>query len=626
MSEELSRLPVPAEPEPSPISPCYAGVEWQHWAPGVLCGLNGVAVVIQCISSIEHVIVKTVLDGKVLEVKREELTPSTPSNPAHASSTRVLLEDETEQSRAQAIEAAIAPYVSQELSEKDRNRIAQDFKVHPGTVKRWLSDYRKCGDASVFVRGAPGPKPGSHTIDPRVDAIIDAAISDHYEYHDGITVTAIFDRIEARCQKAGLSVPGTNTIQRRINTFPPERLPAHLRKHEKAPSIIVKKSDEPAEALAVTQVDHTVVDIPVNDPVTGKCIGLPWITVVIDVLTRVILGFILSLEAPSQQLVAYALHRAVFPKEKWLKEIGAEGAWPFFGTMKVVHSDNAGEFTSFYFQHAARRWKIDPVLRRLHVPQDGAHVERYCGTFADRVHLLRGANRHSKYGWNIKQRSEHTMRSLERWIAHETIAYNHDLHTQLGMSPAHAWERAWTREGSLRIPTYPRDERDFLISFLPGTSRVVTREGIEWQRLHYRCRELEPYIKSGVKQIFRYDYRDVTKIYFEPPQGAHIEVPWIHDNLPTMSVWEWKEVRRNVTVPTRLVDRQMVHRAREANRRAIEQLATTNQRARRRIARQREWEREQRASTIPNAPALPAPQAESIALANLPMLTGEILE
>jgi putative transposase len=218
------------------------------------------------------------------------------------------------------------------------------------------------------------------------------------------------------------------------------------------------------------------------------------------------------------------------------------------------------------------------------------------------------------------------MRSLERWIAHETIAYNHDRHTQLGMSPAHAWERAWTRKGSLRIPTYPRDERDFLISFLPGTSRVVTREGIEWQRLHYRCRELEPYIKSGVKKIFRYDYRDVTKIYFEPPQGPHIEVPWIHDNLPTMSVWEWKEVRRNVAVPTRLVDRQMVHRARQANRRAIEQLATTNQRARRRIARQREWEREQRASTIPHASALPAPRAESIPLANLPMLTGEILE
>ena len=44
--------------------------------------------------------------------------------------------------------------------------------------------------------------------------------------------------------------------------------------------------------LEVVQIDHTQVDVIVVDDRAGKTIGRPWITLAVDVLTRMVTGFI----------------------------------------------------------------------------------------------------------------------------------------------------------------------------------------------------------------------------------------------------------------------------------------------------------------------------------------------
>ena len=51
--------------------------------------------------------------------------------------------------------------------------------------------------------------------------------------------------------------------------------------------------------LSVVQIDHTLVDIILVDPIDRLPIGRPYLTIAIDVYSRCIAGFILSLEAPS---------------------------------------------------------------------------------------------------------------------------------------------------------------------------------------------------------------------------------------------------------------------------------------------------------------------------------------
>jgi putative transposase len=64
------------------------------------------------------------------------------------------------------------------------------------------------------------------------------------------------------------------------------------------------------------------VDVIVVDEIERKPIGRPWLTLVVDVATRMVPGFHLTLEAPCATSVALALSMAVLPKERLLASTG----------------------------------------------------------------------------------------------------------------------------------------------------------------------------------------------------------------------------------------------------------------------------------------------------------------
>jgi len=64
----------------------------------------------------------------------------------------------------------------------------------------------------------------------------------------------------------------------------------------------VKSGLHVKEALQLLQIDHTLVDVVVVDEFDREPIGRPWLTLAIDVATRMVPGFHLTLEAPSANL------------------------------------------------------------------------------------------------------------------------------------------------------------------------------------------------------------------------------------------------------------------------------------------------------------------------------------
>jgi hypothetical protein len=90
------------------------------------------------------------------------------------------------------------------------------------------------------------------------------------------------------------------------------------------------------QALAIVQIDHTLVDIMVVDEVLRESMGRPWITVVIDIATRVVLGFALRLDPPSATSVGLALTMACLPKNEWLKERLLDFEWAPAGVPKLA--------------------------------------------------------------------------------------------------------------------------------------------------------------------------------------------------------------------------------------------------------------------------------------------------
>ncbi|MFG6531383.1 MULTISPECIES: hypothetical protein [unclassified Sulfitobacter] len=90
----------------------------------------------------------------------------------------------------------------------------------------------------------------------------------------------------------------------------------------------------------IVQIDHTKVDVTVVDPVTRRPLGRPTLTVAIDVNTRMVLGFHLSLEPPSLLAVALCLTHAVIDKSHWLTARGISTDWPTRGIPHAIYVDN----------------------------------------------------------------------------------------------------------------------------------------------------------------------------------------------------------------------------------------------------------------------------------------------
>lgn len=125
------------------------------------------------------------------------------------------------------------------------------------------------------------------------------------------------------CKQANLVLPSANTIRNRI-AYVSEyyRLKrqgeASLAKDKYDPKPNHFQADYPLE---IVQMDHTKVDIILVDDETRMPIGRPWVTLAIDIYSRMIVGYYLSLDAPSATSVALCMTNVVMPKDELLLKL-----------------------------------------------------------------------------------------------------------------------------------------------------------------------------------------------------------------------------------------------------------------------------------------------------------------
>ena len=195
--------------------------------------------------------------------------------------------------------------------------------------------------------------------------------------------------------------------------------------------------------LQVVQIDHTRVDLIVVDERSRAAIGRPWITLAVDILTRMVTGFYLSLDPPSRVSIGLCLLHAVYDKTSRLLERGIEAAWPVAGLPETLHADNGPDFRSHAFVRACRDEGIQVVWRVANQPHYGGHIERLIGTQMGAVHLLPGttfSNPGERGDYQSEKSARMTLRELERWIGWEIAGHYHQrIHAGLHRPPIAVW-------------------------------------------------------------------------------------------------------------------------------------------------------------------------------------------
>ncbi len=601
--------------------------------PGVRVVAQGRLYEIRAVVDLETVMVTDVENRTQCQLRLQELAlPAEAEAAADAGAgTGVELSTITDEDWrvAQARFAAIQPLLrpDQRTAAKIQHR-AEQAGVHKVTLYRWLERYETTGQLSALVPSEHGGGRGQSRLSPEVDTLLQATIEEYYLTAQKRSIKLTYEELKRRCRRAELSPPHLNTVRARIaRVAEKERLRrrGHRRQARDRYEPIRGAFPHAEWPLAVVQIDHTPGDIILVDDVHRLPMGRPWITVAIDVFSRMVAGFYVSLEAPSALTAGLCLAHAILPKEAWLAKLGIDTSWPVRGVMDVVHADNAKEFRGKMLQRACEQYGIDLHWRPVARPRFGGHIERLCGTLNHAVHTLPGAtfsNPQARGEYPSEQQASMTLTEFEHWLGvYITQVYHHAKHEGIGMPPLSKFEQGIFGDAERPgrgLPPLLTDPERLRLDFLPYLERTVQPYGLKLDNILYYHDVLKPWIqaskpgKTRVKRTFivRRDPRDISTVYFHDPElNQYFAIPYRRLEAPSMSVWELRAVRRKLKEEgERAVDEAALFAGYERLREIETQAVNTTTQARRQAQRRRQHQAREVLHTAnetaaePNAP------------------------
>lgn len=489
-------------------------------------------------------------------------------------------------------DAIIRPLVEkQRLVAADVKEACASLGLSRSRLYQLIGIFREQQVASSLAPLKRGQRPGTSRLPEDVAALVDDCIKKFYRTRQRAKIGQLVDQVRHECRRAGVKPPGWRTVRRRIALVDVKRL-VRDREGKKAaddrfrPVVAEFSADY---ALQIVQIDHTKVDLFIVDEIYRLPIARPWLTLLIDIASRQVTGFHISLEAPSITSVALACYHAVMPKEAWLAGRDIAAPWPAQGLPDILHMDNAAEFKSKALKLGVGEHGVDLQYRPVATPHYGGHIERLIGTMMGQVHLLPGttfSNVEERGDYDSERHALMTLREFEHWFAIEVVGrYHPDLHSALGMSPNAAWEQACAaRPRPLRLPA---DGKKFFYDLLPFTWRKVRRDGLTMFGIRYQDPALSVWAGTHERKMrVKYDPRDLSAVFLEAPDGSHWPIRYRDLKRKPITLWEHRQALKALRARgIKTVDEQLIFDAVEAQRMIVAEAARKTKSARRQVQR-----------------------------------------
>ncbi|MGD9210646.1 MAG: DDE-type integrase/transposase/recombinase, partial [Desulfobacteraceae bacterium] len=335
------------------------------------------------------------------------------------------------------------------------------------TIYTLISRYRDSGGSLVSLAPlhSKGGK-GGKRLPENVEKIISSTIDRMYLSRQRNKVETIIKEIHNRCRMEKLRPPARNTIRARISHLRPE-VAVQAREGCNAAHRLQAAAGsfpEVSSPLEIIQIDHTPVDIIVVDSSLRKPIGRPWITIGIDVFSRCITGYCLTLEPPSAVSVGLCLSHSAIDKQAWLERLDVKNEWPVHGKPNKIYVDNGKEFHSEALHRGCDAHGIKISYRPVGASHFGGIVERVIGTFMQMVHTLPGttfSNVAERGSYDSEGKSALTLAELERWFALAISGpYHGSVHNGIDEPPIVRWLRGISEKGA---PVSVTNSKAFLV-------------------------------------------------------------------------------------------------------------------------------------------------------------------
>jgi putative transposase len=484
----------------------------------------------------------------------------------------------------------IAPLADEgRLTKASVEQATRQLGVSRSVIYDLVGRYKQRPQVSSLLPWKRGRDPNSQFLDSSREDLLKVCVKDFYLTPERPSLQALYQEVKLRFSECQLPAPHYRTVRRRVEALD---LRLAIRKREGSKKAREKlgpvgiSSLQSELPLDILQIDHTPVDVIVVDQELRLPIGRPWLTLAIDVATRMVAGFHVSLWAPSALSVSLVLSHAVLPKAQWLADRELQNLdWPAAGLPRLIHVDNAKEFHSDALVRGCQEYSLQLEHRPPGQPHFGGHIERLIGTMMGAVHLLPGttfSDVNEKGSYAAEGRAVLTLPELERWLALQIAGVYHlSIHSALGKTPLAAWQEGTTkRKQPIR---YPPDENEFFLDFLPAVPRRIRRDGIHFRNIRYWDSVLSPWA-GRLKQLLlvKYDPRNLSRVYVRDPNGRHWPVPYADLRQPPIALWELEEARKRLRETGRHTDTEQAIFATILEQRRIVKKAATLSKQRRR--------------------------------------------
>lgn len=396
-------------------------------------------------------------------------------------------------------------------------------------IQRLLARYK--ADATVFSCASRrrGRKEGSRALSLATEQAIADALKKAGKIQEAITLKRVMELVEEGCKQRGAKPPSKNALTKRMKAsgFSLRKRRQYGPTSDASNSKVHGGEHKITAPLDQVQIDHTKVDLKVVDADGGVIFRRPWLTLVIDIYTRVILGFYLSIRAPGIHSVSRALLMACLPKDEVLRSLNIELEWPTYGKPKEAHTDNASEFHSKAYCRGCENQNIRHVNRPLGRKHWGGHIERVIGTNMSEVHLLPGttfSNSKKRGDYKSDEKACLTMDELARWLTLNIIEYNNTVHRELDESPFQRWKSYWAAKGGQKIEHKILNETKFYLDFLEELEGKVQKNGIHWGTKVYMGPPLRKY-RVGEPFKAKVDRTNTRQMFLMESDGDIVVLP-----------------------------------------------------------------------------------------------------
>ncbi|MDD2356453.1 MAG: DDE-type integrase/transposase/recombinase [Thiovulaceae bacterium] len=496
--------------------------------------------------------------------------------------------------------------------------VASKAGVSKTTIYEWLKKYEQTSDISSLIsQTSKRGKKGSR-LDTDTENVVSQIINEMYLNKQRYSFQRIYNKIKMECKKLGLSAPHSNTVRNRIDNIDPRESLKKRHGHRAYKQQFVEASGEYPEGnypFEVIQIDHTPMDIIVVDKVYRKPLKRPYLTVAIDVYSRMIAGIYISLEGPGYYNVSQCLFSVFSKKDDLLQKYEIPGEWNIYGIPRVIHVDNGADLVSYDMQRVCDEFGITLFKRPVGRPEFAGSIERALKTINSQTHDLPGttkSNIQAKGDYDSQKYATFTIEELTKWILiHIVTTYHKNYHSGIGMSPEAKYLQGIFGDdenpGTGTLPPISDHLDDVRIALLPAFFRTVQREGIALDGIYYYSDVLRYWINKTddkgekIKHKIKRDPYNIKTIYFYDPElKKYFDIPSRKLSAPSMTLWDMYAAKRHLKEKHKLnYNEDDIFAAYQMQEKIEEQSAQLTRESKRKRARASNENLVQKTNTIP---------------------------